>query len=475
MKKIPLSLKEIQKDLSEKNITCVDLVKNYLENINEQKDLNIFISVFENEALARAAEIDVKLNSGKAGKLAGAVISVKDVISVKGKKLTCGSKILSEFETLYNATVIERLLSEDAVIIGKVNCDEFAMGSSNENSFFGPVKNPVDKTKVPGGSSGGSAASVAANMSLLSLGSETGGSIRQPASFCGITGLKATYGRISRFGLVAFASSFDSIGIFGNNNYDIAALLKVISGHDSSDSTSSDISVPDYTELSEQKFRPEEIKIGFASEYFEEGLDPDIKKGVLEKIDSLKGKGFQVEEISLPHTKYVIQSYYILTSAEASSNLSRFDGVRYGYRSENSETMEEMYVNSRSEGFGDEVKRRIMLGTYVLSAGYYDAYYRKAQKVRRLIMNDFENAFGKVDFIISPTTPNTAFRLGEKIEDPLSMYLNDIYTASVNLAGIPAISIPCGMDRNGLPFGIQIMGKKFDEPGLLKIWNNISE
>ncbi|MFZ1323290.1 MAG: Asp-tRNA(Asn)/Glu-tRNA(Gln) amidotransferase subunit GatA [Ignavibacteria bacterium] len=467
------SLIEIRKDLMDGNITCIELVQNYLKNIKDQKDLNVFISLFEDEALVRAGEIDEKIKAGKAGKLAGAVISIKDVISVKDKKLTCGSKMLSEFETVYNATVIDRLLSEDAIIIGKVNCDEFAMGSSNENSYFGPVKNPVDTSRVPGGSSGGSAASVAANMCLLSLGSETGGSIRQPASFCGITGLKATYGRISRFGLVAFASSFDSIGIFGNNNNDISILLEVIAGADDRDSTSSEHPVPEYSELSQKTFDPREIKIGYAAEYFEKGLDPDIKKGVLDKIDSLKEKGFDVVEISLPHTKYVILTYYILTSAEASSNLSRFDGVRYGYKSENSETMEDMYVNTRSEGFGEEVKRRIMLGTYVLSAGYYDAYYRKAQKVRRLIQNDFENAFQKVDFIISPTTPNTAFKIGEKIEDPLSMYLNDIYTASVNLAGIPAISIPCGKDSNDLPFGIQIMAKKFDETGLLKIWNEI--
>jgi len=468
------SLIEIRKDLIAGNYTCTELVQNYLKNIKDQKDLNVFISLFEDEAVFKAGEIDEKIRSGKAGKLAGAVISIKDVISVKDKKLTCGSKMLSEFETVYNATVIERLLSEDAVIIGKANCDEFAMGSSNENSYFGPVKNPVNNSRVPGGSSGGSAASVAANMCLLSLGSETGGSIRQPASFCGITGLKATYGRISRFGLVAFASSFDSIGIFGNNNYDISVLLEVIAGADDRDSTSSENPVQEFSVLAEKIFDPKDIKIGYASEYFEEGLDPDIKKGVLDKIESLKQKGFDVVEISLPHTKYVIQTYYILTSAEASSNLSRFDGVRYGYRSENADTMEEMYVNTRSEGFGQEVKRRIMLGTYVLSSGYYDAYYRKAQKVRRLIQNDFENAFQKVDFIISPTTPNTAFKIGEKIEDPLSMYLNDIYTASVNLAGIPAISIPCGKDRNDLPFGIQIMAKKFDESGLLQIWNNIT-
>lgn len=473
MNNIPRSLKEIRSAIAEGSLSCEKLVDLYLQNIEEQKNLNVFISLFDSEARERASVIDEKIKKGTSGKLAGAVITVKDVISVKDRLLTCGSKMLSNFTTVYSATVIERLLDEDAIIIGKVNCDEFAMGSSNENSFFGPVKNPVDLTRVPGGSSGASAVSVAANMCLMSLGSETGGSIRQPASFCGITGLKATYGRISRFGLVAFASSFDSIGIFGNNNYDIGLLLEVIAGHDGRDSTSSENDVAIYSVLSENKLDPEKTSIGFAKEYFEEGLNEDIKNGVLAKIETLRSRGFKIKEISLPHTKYVIQTYYILTSAEASSNLSRFDGVRYGYRSADSATLEEMYVNSRSEGFGEEVKRRIMLGTYVLSAGYYDAYYRKAQKVRRLIMNDFENAFKEVDFIISPTTPNTAFRLGEKIEDPLSMYLNDIYTASVNLAGIPAISVPSGKDRNGLPFGIQVMGRKFDEEGLLKIWNEL--
>lgn len=475
MNNITKSLKEIQSLIGKGDLTCKKLVDSYLENIEVQSDLNVFITLFREDAKSRAEEIDEKIKKGTAGKLAGAVLSIKDVISVKDQPLTCASKILSNFTAMYNATVIERLLNEDAIIIGKVNCDEFAMGSSNENSFYGPVKNPRDKTRVPGGSSGASAVSVAANMCLLSLGSETGGSIRQPASFCGITGLKVTYGRISRFGLVAFASSFDSIGIFGNNNYDIAAVLETIAGKDVRDSTSSETEVRSYAKLCEKKFIPEEIKIGYAKEYFEDGLDPEIRVGVQKKIEDLRQKGFSIQEISLPHTKYVIQSYYILTSAEASSNLSRFDGVRYGYRSENSKTLEEMYVNTRSEGFGTEVKRRIMLGTYVLSAGYYDAYYRKAQKVRRLIMNDFENVFKEVDYIISPTTPNTAFKIGEKVEDPLSMYLNDIYTASVNLAGIPAISIPAGISRDDLPFGIQLMGKKFDEEGLLRMWNEISE
>lgn len=470
---IPKSLKEIKSQLESGQLTCVHLVNSYLQNIEEQKDLNVFITLFEKEALQKAKEIDEKIKNKTAGKLAGAVFSIKDVISVKDKLLTCGSKILSNFESIYDATVIERLNEEDAIIIGKVNCDEFAMGSSNENSYFGPVKNPVDKTRVPGGSSGASAVSVASNMCLLSLGSETGGSIRQPSSFCGITGLKVTYGRISRFGLVAFASSFDTIGIFGNTNYDISCALEVIAGFDERDSTSSYVKVENYSKEAEKKFDPKEIKIGFAREYFEEGLDEEIKKGILSKIDSLKQKGFAIKEISLPCSKYVIQTYYILTCAEASSNLSRYDGVRYGLRAESSPVLEDMYVNTRSEGFGNEVKRRIMLGTYVLSAGYYDAYYRKGQKVRRLIMKDFEDAFNEVDFIISPTTPTTAFRIGEKVEDPLAMYLNDIYTVSANLAGIPAISVPVGFDKNKLPYGLQIMGRKFDELGLLRMWSEI--
>lgn len=471
---IPTNLKEIQAQLKAGSITCTALVDHYLERIKEQEDLNVFISVFDDDARAAAKEIDGKLKAGTAGKLAGLIISIKDVISIKDKRHTCASKILESFTALYDATVVERLKKEDAIIIGKVNCDEFAMGSSNENSYFGPVKNPIDKTRVPGGSSGGSAVSVAAGMSLVSLGSETGGSIRQPASFCGVTGLKVTYGRISRFGLTAFASSFDSIGIFANNNYDIAAVLEVIAGEDDRDSTSSKEAVKEYTKkLKSNDEVP--LKIGIAKEYFGEGLQPEIKQAINNKMDELKSKGFEVKEISLPHSKYVIQTYYILTSAEASSNLARYDGVRYGYRSPESSNVEDMYVNTRSEGFGDEVKRRIMLGTYVLSAGYYDAYYRKAQMVRRLITEDFEKAFEEVDYIISPTTPTTAFKMGEKVDDPLSMYLNDIYTASVNLASIPAISIPAGTDNSNLPFGIQVMGRKFDEAGLLKMYDVLSE
>lgn len=471
---IPSNLKDIQSALKTGDLTCEALVSHYLDRIEEQKDLNVFITVFEKDAVQRSKEIDKKLKEGKAGKLAGLVISIKDVISIKAQRHTCGSKILENFTAIYDATVVKRLESEDAIIIGKTNCDEFAMGSSNENSFFGPVLNPHDKTRVPGGSSGGSAVSVAAGMCLVSLGSETGGSIRQPASFCGVTGLKATYGRISRFGLTAFASSFDSIGIFSNNNYDASAVLEVIAGEDDRDSTSSKQKIDSFPSEINTAIKPGSVKIGIAKEYFGEGLQPEIKEGIEKKIEELRKAGYHIKEISLPHSKYVIQTYYILTSAEASSNLARYDGVRYGYRSDKADNLEEMYVNTRSEGFGKEVQRRIMLGTYVLSAGYYDAYYRKAQKVRRLITRDFEKAFEEVDFIISPTTPTTAFKIGEKADDPLAMYLNDIYTASVNLAAIPAISIPLGTDKNNLPFGLQVIGKKFDESGLLKMYDVIN-
>ncbi len=471
---IPSGLISIRQQLNEGTLNCRDLVIHYLENIEAQKDLNVFIEVFAEEALKNAEEIDVKIKEGKAGKLAGAVISIKDVIAIKDKGLTCSSAILKGFTSLYDSTVVARLKAEDAIIIGRVNCDEFAMGSSNENSVYGAVRNPYDKSRVPGGSSGASAVSVAANMCLASLGSETGGSIRQPASLCGVTGLKATYGRISRYGLVAFASSFDSIGIFAKHNSDIAAVLDVIGGHDEKDSTSSEHPKGNYLSDSSEEFDPSKVKIGYAKEYFGEGLNEEVEEGVLAKIEKLRSKGFSVNEISLPHSKYLIQAYYVLTCAEASSNLSRYDGVRYGHRAKDYEALEDMYVKTRTEGFGREVKRRVMLGTYVLSAGYYDAYYRKAQKVRRLIRQDFENAFEEVDFIVSPTTPTTAFRIGEKIEDPLAMYLSDIYTVSANLAGIPAMSVPAGKDVSGLPFGIQIIGKKFDEGGLLKLWNSIA-
>lgn len=445
-----------------------DIVKYYIGNIDKGKHLNAFLSVFPEEALAGAAEIDNKIRNRTAGKLAGMVVGIKDVLSLKGKKLTCGSKILENFEALYTATAVERLLDEDAIIIGKTNCDEFAMGSSNENSAYGVVKNPIDNKKVPGGSSGGSAAAVAAKMCMVSLGTDTGGSIRQPAAFCGTIGIKPTYGRVSRYGLTAFASSFDTIGPFARNIEDAALVLEVIAGKDENDSTSVEKKVENYSsEISEPLSK--DITIGVVEDISSEGVQSEIRVSINKVIDKLKSAGFNVRTISLPNVKYSVQAYYILTTAEASSNLARYDGARYGVRSKEAGTLEEMYVNSRTEGFGTEVKRRIMLGTYVLSSGYYDAYYKKAQRVRRLIKQDFENAYLQADFILTPTTPTTAFRIGEKIEDPLEMYLNDIFTTASNLSGNPAISIPIGVDKDRLPIGLQIIGRDFDESGILKL------
>jgi aspartyl-tRNA(Asn)/glutamyl-tRNA(Gln) amidotransferase subunit A len=447
-------------------LSLIENVKEYLERITGHKNLNTYNSVFENEALKRAEELETKIKSGKHGKLAGAVIAIKDVLSIENKPTTCSSKILKDFKALYTATAVQKLIDEDAIIIGKTNCDEFAMGSSNENSAFGNVLNPVDNTRVPGGSSGGSAAAVAANLCDAALGTDTGGSIRQPAAFCGVYGLKPSYGRVSRYGLTAFASSFDCIGPFTKNAEDTALILEVISGKDECDSTSYETPVPEYSKNlnSEKKF-----KIGLPKECFGEGLSEEIKKATDSLVKELSSKGFEIIDISLPHSEYTIATYYILTTAEASSNLARYDGAKYGYRSANSNTLIDMYKSSRSEGFGTEVKRRIMLGTYVLSAGYYDAYYLKAQKVRRLIKNDFDKAFKKVDLILTPTTPTTAFKIGEKSDDPLQMYLTDIYTTSANLAGIPGINLPYSKDSNGLPIGLQFLTRQFDELSLLQM------
>lgn len=411
--------------------------------------------------------MDEKLRSGTAGPLAGMVVAVKDVLSMQGTKTTCGSAMLKEFVSIYDATVIERLRAADAVIIGKTNMDEFAMGSSGENSAYGPTLHPLDETKVPGGSSSGSCVAVAAGLSTVSLGTDTGGSIRQPAGFCGIVGLKPTYGRVSRYGLVAFASSFDQIGPFARTSRDAARVLQVIAGSDPKDATSAPVEVPDFLSLMNRDVKG--LKIGLPKEYFSDALDAGIRSVLEKKIDALRNAGAVIVPVSLPHSEYTISTYYILATAEASSNLARYDGARYGYRSKNVKELNGMYVHSRSEGFGSEVKRRIMLGTYVLSSGYYDAYYRKAQQVRRLIQQDFVNAFNTVDCIITPIAPTTAFGLGEKMEDPLQMYLNDIYTVSANLAGIPGISVPAGADVNGMPIGIQVLGKQFDEATILKV------
>ncbi|MDR3667114.1 MAG: Asp-tRNA(Asn)/Glu-tRNA(Gln) amidotransferase subunit GatA [Ignavibacteriaceae bacterium] len=448
-------------------INLKENVTAFLNKINDQKDLNAFNFVFEDDSLKQAASVEDKIKNGTSGRLAGMVIAIKDVLSIKNKPLTCSSNILRGFTSVYTATAVQKLLDEDAVIIGKTNCDEFAMGSSNENSAFGNVLNPVNKSRVPGGSSGGSAAAVSARLCDVALGSDTGGSIRQPASFCGIYGIKPTYGRVSRYGLTAFASSFDSIGCFANSVEDMAAVMEVMSGKDELDTTSSYLDVPPYT--SELNDNNKKFTIGIAEEYFGQGLSPEIKNAVGKLLNHLKQNGYETINITLPHSKYTIATYYILTTAEASSNLARYDGAHYGYRSDNSSTLIDMYKNSRTEAFGTEVKRRIMLGTYVLSAGYYDAYYRKAQKVRRLIKTDFDNAFKKVDLILTPTSPTTAFKFGENAQDPLQMYLNDIYTTSANLAGIPGMNVPIGNDSLGLPIGAQFLAGQFNESKLFQI------
>jgi aspartyl-tRNA(Asn)/glutamyl-tRNA(Gln) amidotransferase subunit A len=448
-------------------LSVYQTVSEHLTRIKNNAHLNAFITVYDDRAGEQALAVDKRISSGDAGELAGMVVAVKDNIVLKDERVTCASGILAEFRSLYDATVIRKLTDADAVIIGKTNMDEFAMGSSNENSAFGIVRNSVDVGRVPGGSSGGSAVAVAASLAMTALGSDTGGSIRQPASFTGVYGLKPTYGRVSRYGLIAFASSFDQIGPFGRSVSDVASLLKIISGYDPDDSTSANIPVPDYPAALNSDLKG--LKIGLPREYYTEDLDSEVRKCIHEQTERLRSMGVEVVEVSLPHTEYTIATYYILTTAEASSNLARYDGVRYGYRSPDAQDLESMYTESRTRGFGAEVKRRIMLGTYVLSSGYYDAYYRKAQKVRTLIKSDFDSVFSDVDALITPTSPTTAFRHGEKTDDPLKMYLSDIYTTSANLAGIPGLNVPIGKDRNGLPVGMQLLGKQFGEQTLLNI------
>jgi len=453
--------------------TCEAVTQEYLAAIERRKGLNAFLSVLGERALLHAREADRKLSEGRAGRLAGMVVAVKDALCMKQERVTCASRILEDFVSLYDATAVARLEQEDAILIGKTNLDEFAMGSSTENSAFGPVRNPVDETRVPGGSSGGSCVAVAAGMAHAALGTDTGGSIRQPASFCGVVGLKPTYGRVSRYGLVALSSSFDQIGPFANSVADAARVLQVIAGHDPLDSTSAAVPVPDYEASLTRDVRG--LRIGLPREAFTEGLHEEVRSAIDKTVDLLRSQGAVIREVTLPHSQYTISTYYILMTAEASSNLARFDGARYGHRSSGVRDLTEMYVRSRSEAFGAEVKRRIMLGTYVLSAGYYDAYYRKAQKVRRLIQNDFFAAFNDADCILMPTAPTTAFTLGEKLDDPLAMYLSDVYTVSANLAGVPAISIPCGSDRQGLPIGVQFIGRQFDEPMILRVADAVEQ
>jgi len=443
--------------------TVVSILERYLTAINENKNLNAFLEVFEDSAREQAEIVDQKIKDGTAGKLAGMVIGLKDNMCYKGHVVSASSKILEGFESLFTGTAVERLLAEDAVIIGRLNCDEFAMGSSNENSAFGPVLNPRNPKTVPGGSSGGSAAAVAAGMCTAALGSDTGGSIRQPASFTGTYGLKPTYGRISRHGLIAYASSFDQIGPFTNSLEDSALLLEVMAGSDDYDATASTQEVDNYTALGEEK----KYKVAVIAESLEmEGIDPEIKKTLEDTMKNLTDSGHQVETVSFPYLDYMVPTYYVLTTAEASSNLARFDGVHYGHRSDSAEGVEETYKKSRSEGFGIEVQRRIMAGTFVLSHGYYDAYYTKGQRVRRVLQDKTNEIFENYDIILLPTTPTTAFEL-DAVSDPIAMYLQDIYTVHANLSGNPAISLPVGEHSNGLPFGIQVIGDHFKEKEML--------
>lgn len=462
-------LKQARRSILEGETTCQNLVGEALECIKNNDTFNIFLNVFESDSQDRADAVDKKIRSGLEPPLAGCIMGVKDILCMEGKTVTCGSHILEHYVSPYSATVVERLEEAGAVIVGKLNMDEFAMGSSNENSYFGPVKNPVDPERVPGGSSGGSAAAVAADLVPVTLGTDTGGSIRQPAAFCGVVGLKPTYGRVSRFGMVAFASSLDQIGPLGKNVDDVAEILKVIAGHDHRDSTSVDTPVPDYPKELENLDSMHELRIGIPKNYFGEGLDPEINNAVLQSIKELKNRGFSVGDVSLPHSSYSVAAYYIIANAEASSNLARYDGARYGFRNKDAANLHDMYLKSRSDGFGDEVKRRIILGTYVLSAGYYDAYYRKAQKVRRLIYQDFNKVFRDFDVLIAPTAPTPPYKIGEKIDNPLEMYLGDIFTIPVNLAGLPGLVVPCGKTASGLPIGLQIIGKHFDEVTILKL------
>lgn len=459
------SLSELSALLRNRQLSSVELTQYFIERIKRNSELNAFITVAEQTALEQARAADRALADANPPGLCGIPIAHKDLFCTHGLLTSCGSRILENFISPYDATIVRRIREAGMVTLGKTNMDEFAMGSSNENSYYGPVKNPWNQDRVPGGSSGGSATAVAAGLAPVATGSDTGGSIRQPAAFCGITGIKPTYGRVSRYGMVAFASSLDQAGVFAKNAADAAMILETMAGFDERDSTSIDRPVPEYSSRLEQEIKDKTI--GVPREYFGAGLDDAIAKSVEEAIRSYSSMGCTIKEISLPKSAMAIPCYYVIAPAEASSNLSRFDGVRYGFRSKSSDNLIEMYNNTRSEGFGSEVKRRIMIGTYVLSAGYYDAYYRKAQRIRRLISEDFSLAFEQCDYIIGPTTPTTAFTLNSKVDDPVAMYLNDIYTTSANLAGLPGISTCCGFDSQGLPIGLQLIGNHFDEAGLL--------
>ncbi|NGQ96572.1 Asp-tRNA(Asn)/Glu-tRNA(Gln) amidotransferase subunit GatA [Brevibacillus sp. SYP-B805] len=463
-------LSEIHSDLRAKRLSVTDLVQASLERIAETDDaIKAVLRVDEEGALQQAKALDERLAKGNEplGLLYGLPAGLKDNIVTKGMLTTCASKVLANYDPIYDGTVSAKLRAADAVIVAKCNMDEFAMGGSTENSGFYPARNPWNTDYVPGGSSGGSAAAMAARQFFFTLGSDTGGSIRQPAAFCGVVGLKPTYGRVSRFGLVAYASSLDQIGPITKNVEDAAYVLQAIAGYDELDSTSANVEVPDY--LSALTGDVKGLRIGVPRELIGEGIDPEVRDAVLAALKQLESMGAVWDEISMPHTEYAVPAYYLLASSEASSNLARFDGVRYGVRADNADNLIEMYKESRSQGFGPEVKRRIMLGTYALSAGYYDAYYKKAQQVRTLIIQDFQAAFAQYDVILHPTTPTTAFKLGDKLDDPVKMYLEDICTVPVNLAGLPAISVPCGFAANGLPIGMQLVGKAFDESTILRV------
>jgi len=464
-----LTIDAVRTAVQDREITAVALAEAFYSKIaKDDPQIGAYLTLSKDRALAKASQIDALAAKGeKLPALGGVPVGIKDVMVTRGVRTTAGSKILGNYVPPYDCTAVSRMEAAGAVVLGKMNCDEFAMGSSNENSAWKPVHNPRDLSRVPGGSSGGSAAAVAADMAVVTLGSDTGGSIRQPASFCGVVGLKPTYGRVSRYGLIAFASSLDHIGPLGKTVKDVATVLRTIAGRDPMDSTSADLPVPDYVGELEKPIRG--LKIGVAKEYLGEGLDPEVRSAVANAVEKLSKLGCEIVEISLPHTEYAISAYYIIATAEASANLARFDGVRYGYRAGDARTLSEMYRRTRDQGFGAEVKRRIMLGTYALSAGYYDAYYLKAQKVRTLLTRDFDEAFKKVDAIVTPTSPTAAFKLGDKVDDPLAMYLADIYTVTANIAGIPGISVPCGETKEKLPIGLQILGKHFDEATVLRV------
>lgn len=466
------TLKSIQSDLYAGTITCRQLVEFYLKNIQEKNEkLNAFLSVYEDESLLKADEIDLKIKARTAGKLAGMVLGIKDLLCYKDHVSQAGSKILEGFESQFNATAIQRVLDEDVIIIGRQNCDEFGMGSTNENSAFGPCLNEIGENRVSGGSSGGSAVAVQADMCFASLGTDTGGSVRMPAGFCGLVGLKPTYSRVSRWGLIAYASSFDCIGPITKTVEDAAILLEVIAGKDEQDSTVSNLPVEEYSAF---KTEPKKLKIGYLKDAVEsDGLQEEVKAATLAKLINLKIQGHEVEAVDFPLIKSFLPTYYILTTAEASSNLNRFDGVKFGHRSSEATDLMSLYKKTRFEGFGKETKKRIMLGTFVLSANYYDAYYTKAQKVRRLIKEYTDNLLETYDFIVCPTTPTTAYKLGEKTADPIQMYLGDLFTVQANVVGLPAISIPNGVDKDGLPIGFQIMGGAFKEAELLAFAKSI--